>query len=130
MAEHPNVEAARASLEALAKGDVETMSAGIAPDAVWHVPGSNQWSGDFTGKDTIMGRFARMSEQGYRISLDEIHDIVGGDDHVVALVRVSAQGPSGSASTNSVWVMHVRDGMATEFWGHNVDQEAVDRVLG
>ena len=130
MADHPNVEAARASLEALMKGDVETMAAGIAEDATWHVPGSNQWSGDFSGREAIVGRFGRMAERGYGITLDQIHDVVGGDDHVIALVRITAKGPSDSASTNSIWVMHVRDGTATEFWGTNDDQAAIDRVMG
>ncbi|MDH4111247.1 MAG: nuclear transport factor 2 family protein [Actinomycetota bacterium] len=129
MADHPNVEMARSSLEAMMKGDLESMAAGIADDATWHVPGSNQWSGDYRGKPEIVGRFARMAEQGYRVSLDEIHDILGNDEHVMAMVRISATGPSGSASTDSVWVMHVRDGKATEFWGHNDDQGALDRVM-
>ena len=70
-----------------------------------------------------------MADQGYRFSLDEIHDIVGGDDHVIALVRVTASGPSGNASSNSICVVPVDDGKVTEFWGYNVDQAAVDRVM-
>jgi ketosteroid isomerase-like protein len=130
MGDHPNVEAARAGLEALMKGDVETMAAGIAEDAIWHIPGSNQWSGDFSGREAIVGRFGRMAEGGYAFTLDEIHDVVGNEEHVISLVRVTAKGPSDSASTNSVWVMHVRDGEATEFWGYNDDQAAIDRVMG
>lgn len=130
MADHPNVEAARTSLEALMKGDVETMAAGIADDAVWHVPGSNRFAGDFVGRQAILDRFGQMAEAGFQIAVDEIHDIVGGDDHVVALVKLSVTGPSGSASTGGIWVMHVRDGMATEFWGMNQDQATFDTVLG
>lgn len=129
MADHPNVDIARASLAALMKGDVETMAAGIADDATWHVPGSHQWAGEYSGKAEIVGRFGRMAEQGYGFTLDEIHDIVGGDDHVIALVRVTARGPSESASTKGIWVMHVRDGKASEFWGYNEDQAAIDRVM-
>jgi hypothetical protein len=129
MAEHPNVEAARRSLEALMKGDLETMAAGIADDAVWHIPGSNQWSGEYTGKEAIVGRFARMADQGYSVTLDEIHDIVGNDEHVIALVKITAIGPSANASSSSVWTMHVRDGKATEFWAHTQDQAAIDRVM-
>lgn len=64
MADHANVEAARASPEAMMKGNLETMAGGITDDAAWHVPGANQWSGDYTGKPEIMGRSARMAEQG------------------------------------------------------------------
>ena len=129
MTDHPNVEAARTSLEGLMKGDVETMAAGIADNAVWHVPGSNRFAGDFVGKPAILARLGQMAEAEVQFTVDEIHDIVGGDDHVVALVRLSVTGPSRSASTGAIWVMHVRDGMATEFWGMNENQSAVDAVL-
>ncbi|MGZ8629640.1 MAG: nuclear transport factor 2 family protein [Actinomycetota bacterium] len=129
MADHPNVEAARTSLEAMMKGDIQTMAAGIADDATWHVPGSNQWSGEYSGKDAIVGRFGRMAERGYGFTLEEIHDIVGNDEHVISLVRVTATGPAETASTNSIWIMHVRDGKASEFWGYNEDQAAIDRVM-
>ncbi len=129
MADHPNVETARTSLEAMMKGDLDTMAAGIAEDAVWHVPGSNQWSGDYSGRADIVGRFGRMAEQGYRFSLDEIHDIVGNDEHVIALVHVTANGPAADASTSSIWIFHIRDGKATEFWARNEDQAAIDRVM-
>lgn len=129
MPDHPNVEAARTSIEALMKGDIETMGAGIADDAVWHVPGSHQWAGDRTGRPEIVGRFGLMAEKGYGFTVDEIHDVVGGDDHVIALVRVTARGPSESVSTNAIWIMHVRDGKSTEFWGYNEDQSGIDRVM-
>lgn len=130
MADHPNVEAARASLEAFMKGDVEGMAAGLADDAVWHIPGTHRFAGEYTGKDAILGRFQKMSEAGSRVSLDEIHDIVGGEDHVVALVQTSVSGPSGSASGNAVFVMHVRDGLLREFWALNDRQAEVDAAIG
>lgn len=126
--DHPNVETARASLEPLMTGDVETMAAGIAEDATWHILRSNQRAGGYSRREAIVGRFGRR-ERGYAFTLDEIRHVMGGDGHVVALVRVTAKSPSDSASTNRVWVMHVRDGKATEFWGSNDDQAAVDRVM-
>ncbi len=130
MAEHPNVESTRGALEAFMKGDVETMAGSIADDAVWHVPGSHRWAGDFTGKAAIMDRFQAMAEAGVRTGLEEIHDVVGNDEHAVALVTLSASGPGGSASQRSVFVFHVRDGKAVEFWGYNEDQARVDAAFG
>jgi hypothetical protein len=130
MADHPNVEGARTSLEALMKGDIETMAAGIADEAVWHIPGTNRWAGDFSGKPAIMGRLQQMIEAGIQTQIDEIHDIVGNEDHVVALVKVTLIAPSGSVSQRSAWIMHARDGKATEFWAHNADQAGIDTLLG
>jgi hypothetical protein len=129
MAEHPNVEATRAALEGFMKGDMETMAASIADDAVWHIPGSHRFGGTFEGRAAIMARFQEQAAAGFAVSLDEIHDIVGGDDHVVALVRTSVSGPGGSASGNAVFVFHVEGGKGKEFWAHNEHQAEIDRVF-
>ena len=130
MAEHPNVESARAGFEAFMKGDVETMAAGIADDAVWHIPGTNRFAGTFEGKPAILARFQAQAEAGVRVVFDEIHDIVGNDDHVVALLRTSLQAPGGSASGDAVFVMHVSAGRMTEAWVSNEHQAEIDRLIG
>jgi len=130
LADHPNAVAARVALEAFAKGDVDTLAAAIADDAVWHIPGSNRFAGDFTGRAGVLGRFEHMAEAGMRTSVDEIHDVVGGDEHVVALVKITVTSGDAMASAGSVWVMHVKDGMVHEFWGMNDNQAEIDRVLG
>jgi hypothetical protein len=130
MGDHPNTAAARAAIEAFAKGDVETMAASIADDATWHVPGSNRFSGAFEGRAGVLGRFQQMGEAGLQTSIDEIHDVVGGDEHVVALVKLTITAGDSSASANSVWVMHVKDGMLHDFWGVNDNQAEIDRVIG
>jgi ketosteroid isomerase-like protein len=43
--EHPSVERARKGYEALAAGDMDTVSGVFADDMVWHVPGGNLLSG-------------------------------------------------------------------------------------
>jgi uncharacterized protein len=130
MGEHPNVAAARTAITALMRGEVETLAGGIAEDAVWHVPGAHKLSGDLTGRERILGRGQEMAEAGARLVVEELHDIVGNDEHVVALVKTTTTGPGGSSTQNSVWVMHVRDGQATELWVHNWDQAAIDAVMG
>jgi uncharacterized protein len=129
MADHPNAEAARASIEAMMKGDMDGMAAGIADDAVWHVPGSHPFAGDFAGKAAIVGRFRVMAEAGVTFKVDEIHDVLANDEHVAAMVTVTLQAPSGSNTQTSVWIFHVRDGKATEFWARNEDQAALDALI-
>jgi hypothetical protein len=129
MEEHPNVAATRAAIEAFMKGDAETMMGAIADDAVWHVPGNNHLAGEFEGVPAIAKRFELMANEGIAIRPEEIHDIVGGEDHVVALVQVTGSKGANSFTGRSVWVFHVRDGKATEFWGYNEDQAAVDALI-
>lgn len=111
------------------KGDLEGMAAGIADDAVWHVPGSHRFAGDMTGKEAIVGRFQTMAEAGVTFTLDDIHDVVGNDEHVVALVSVTLNSPSGSESQTAVWIFHVENGKAKEFWARNEDQAAFDALM-
>lgn len=129
MAGHPNVEAARAALEAFRRGDSEALAASIAEDAVWHIPGSNRFSGSFEGRAAIMNRFQEQAAAGFNISIDEIHDMVGGEDHVVALVRTTASASGGSATGNTVFVFHVEGGRATEFWALSEHQAEIDRLF-
>lgn len=86
MSEHPNVAATRAGIEAFVKGDIATLTATIADDVVWHAPGTNPYAGTFTGKEETMARMGQLMQDGAHISFD-IHDVVGNDEHVVAMVE-------------------------------------------
>lgn len=129
MADHPNAATARAALEAFQSGDMARVAAAIAEDAVWHVPGSHKWAGEYRGRGDILGRFEKMAAEGVSQTQDDIHDVVGNDEHVVALVRMTLTAPGGSASTNSAFIYHVRDGQAVEFWAINDNQAAIDALL-
>jgi ketosteroid isomerase-like protein len=107
-----------------------TLAAWITKDAVWHVPGSHRLSGDLQGKDRILDRSREMAELGIRTSVDEVHDVLGDGEHVVALLTTTTTGPAGSSSQRVAWVVHARDGLATELWAHNWDQAAIDTVIG
>ncbi|MGQ0668237.1 MAG: nuclear transport factor 2 family protein [Actinomycetota bacterium] len=130
MVQHPNVEAARGALEAFIKGDVEAFAATVADDVVWHAPGSNPFSGDFQGKAETMARMGKLHDAGIQISFD-IHDVIGSDDHVAALVEFHLAGPDGRTyDGHQVQVYHVRDGKLSEVWAFNQDQAAFDAIVG
>lgn len=128
--EHRNVEVARSALEAFARGDLEAMAAAIAEDVEWHVPGVHRFAGEFRGREEVLGRFRRMAAADVRTSFDEIHDVVGNDEHVVALVNMRIETPTGSVPTRSVQVMHVRDGILVRFWSMDDRQDEIDHVIG
>ena len=125
MADHPNAEILRRGLEAFAKGDLATVNEVLADDVVWHVGGSSPLSGDYRGKEAVMGFFARLAEIAPpQVS---IHDVAANDEHAIALVEMSAAKPGGdSIQQRAVHVYHVRDGRATEAWFYNEDQAALD----
>jgi ketosteroid isomerase-like protein len=125
--EHPNVTLVRRGYAAFGEGDMAWMMENLAPDVVWHVPGANVQSGDKEGVEATIAFFGEtMQLTGGTFHLD-LHDVVGGDDHVVALVTVSGNRPDGRTLHNRVaQIFHARDGKATEVWAYSEDQGAVD----
>ena len=129
MAEHPNVQTARTGMEAFNKRDLEGFAATVHDDVVWHAPGKNKFSGDFVGKAATLQRFKDQAESGVSLEFVDIHDVVGGDEHVVALLTVRVTAPGGELTNPSVFVMHVRDGKLNEFWAMNENQAEIDKLL-
>lgn len=127
MAVHPNADVVRKGLKAFADRDMEAVGELLADDIVWHVPGNNPLSGDYKGKEEVFGFFAKLGElSGGSFKLD-VHDVVGNDEHVVALVRVSGSRPDGRTIQMRVaQTFHVRNGKAVEFWGMAEDQAQAD----
>lgn len=124
---HPNEELLRREFEALGAGDMDGVQALMADDIVWHFPGNSPISGTFTGKDAVMGWLAKNMELSGGTLRVEPHDILGNDEHGVALARVSGQ-REGKTPLNdpSVQVCHIKDGKITETWVNPQDQAASD----
>ena len=124
MEEHPNVTAARAMFEAFDTQDVESIRANMAEDVVWHM----------IGGETVVGlqALAEMmaaAEGDFRIET-EVHDIVGNDEHVIALVNATAIAGDQTFSYRTAEIAHVKDGKVTERWAFSDDTEAINRFFG
>lgn len=130
MSDHPNLERARTGYEAFAEGDMDTVSSVMADDIVWHVGGDNQLSGDYRGKEEVLGFFGRLMQETGGTFENEIHDLLANDEHGVAIVESSAKRNGKSISDNAVHVFHMRDGKMTEFWNVPTDQGAWDEFYG
>jgi uncharacterized protein len=128
--EHPNVTLVREGFEAFQKGDMEWMDRHLSEDVVWHVGGNSKWAGAYEGKAQVLDFFARQAQAMGQPPSPDIHDILGNDEHVVALGTASAAGPGGSsAEWKYVQVFHIEDGKATEVWGMAENDAAVDPFL-
>jgi hypothetical protein len=75
-----------------------------------------------------------MAKGGWGSWIQELlimeHDVLGTDDHVVALSHMSAVREGIPVSVNVVSVFQFRDGRQQERWFHPPDIVAWDRLLG
>jgi uncharacterized protein len=126
---HPNEELTRRGFDAFAKGDVDTLRELTDQDAVWHVPGRNQLSGDHRGVDAILGFFAKTMELTGGTFRIEVHDVVANDDHAVALFVSRGQREGRTYENRNVVVNHLRNGKLTETWLLSEDQYAADEFF-
>ncbi len=130
MSDHPNLEQAKKGYTAFAEGDMATVSSVLSDDIVWHVAGDNQLSGDYEGKEAVLGFFGRLMQETGGTFKNDIHDILVNDEHGVAIVESSASRNGKSIDTQAVHVFHMRDGLMTEFWNITNQQEAWDDFYG
>jgi uncharacterized protein len=125
-----NVVAVRSVLDALSRGDVEPLAELMAADIVWHAPGVHRFAGEFRGPQEVLDLMRRMAEGEVRTAFDEVHAVVGDDEHVVALVRATLTAPGGSVPTRSVVVFHFAGARIEEYWAMNDRQDEIDVVIG
>jgi len=130
MDQHPNAEIVRRAFDAFASGDLDALGETFTGDVVWHVPGTNRFSGRFAGRDVAMDRLRRMREAGVETTL-EVHDVVANDEHAVSLVHLHVRNAAGQRyDQQQVQVWHMRDGRCHEYWAMNQDQAVLDLLLG
>jgi ketosteroid isomerase-like protein len=127
MADHPNVAMVRESFDAMGRGDLAWLDEHMSDDIVWHVGGNSSAAGTTRGKDAVRQMMTPPGPDTLKIDL---HDIVGGDDHVVVLGTAVATGPTTGKSVeyNFVNVFHVADGKVTEVWGMAENDAEVDPI--
>ena len=127
MPEHPNAALLRKGYEAFNKGDMATLRELFSDDAVWHVPGNNQLSGEHRGRDAVFAMFARSAELSggtYRV---ELHDALANDEHAVGLSRAMASRQGKQLEAVAVETYHVSNGKITEAWSFAQDQRVTDQ---
>lgn len=126
MREHSNVALVRRWYQAFAQGDYPPVIAELlAEEAVWNLPGQHPLAGDHRGRDAVMAAIRRFD--GLRASFQlEVHDILGNDDHAVALLRATGTRPGKRYEALEIDVFHIQDGKITEVWSFSEDQRLTD----
>jgi len=123
--EHPNALAYRRTADAFRARDFAALEALFDPDVVWHIPGHNIRGGEVRGFEAVVALLTGLPA-GYTISE---HDVLGNDEHVVALSDMGVRRPDLELMTRVVHVFHFREGRQVERWFYPEDIETWDRAF-
>jgi ketosteroid isomerase-like protein len=124
---YPSEDLVREAFAALGRSDIDALQRQyFAADICWHYPGRSPLAGDYEGVVQVVelrGRLSDLSGGTHRI---ELHDVIGNDEHVVALQTTRAERAGKQLEVNIVHVFHVRDGKVVEVWSHHGDLHSSD----
>jgi ketosteroid isomerase-like protein len=109
-----DVDVVRRGFAAFSAGDMAALSGLLDENAVWHVPGSGSLSGTKQGRDEILSFFGELMTRSGGTLVVTLDDVVGGDNHTVALNRNQATRGANTLEQNAVIVFQLRDGRVSE----------------
>lgn len=125
MQEHPNAIRYREMSAAMNAGDMSGLDQAIADDVVWWEIGA---ATPVRGKQALMERMQAFAD--YNIA-GELHDVVANDDHLIALMSVTATKGDASLSYRTAEIHHVNEsGQVTERWAFSDDTQAIIDFFG
>ncbi|TRX10982.1 nuclear transport factor 2 family protein [Flavobacterium gawalongense] len=112
---------------ALSKGDIPTAFSHFNPDAKWHQPGNNKFSGTKTGLEAIGKMLGDMmgATQGTLVIKPAGAMMVNGN-FVSCPVRFSAKSGAKTVDMNGNDLYEVADGKIVQVWLFSEDQPAED----
>ncbi len=128
MSEHPNVALHRKAHAAFSRGDMDMLTQMIAEDTVWHSAGKSLISGDFRGREAVLGGFfAKLDEvSGGTAKFVEHQGYLGNGEHSVALFRFAATRSDKTSEFRVCEVIRWRSSQIVEEWLYYDDQYGWD----
>ena len=126
MADHPNAALVRSYLERQEMNDVEALSEMLTDDVEWHEIGRSE---AIHGKAALAERYLGAGAPEWRITGGEVHDVIGGDDHTVALLSANAEWGDKKLSYRVAEIYHIRDGKIAARWAMSDDTEAINNFF-
>ena len=128
---HPNTELARGATEAFTSGDIDALVGLFADDAVWHGAGSNRASGNFRGREAILGWLKGMRPaMGSRVSRVEMLDAVADDSFLMFFITLTLEQDGSETPLKVANAWRMADGKVVESWFLPEDVERWDDFVG
>ena len=124
--DHPNALKLKAAHDAFKAGDIEALFGMMTPDCAWHMPGHNALSGDFVGREAILGSFATLQAHVDAYWAWPL-DYFGSDDHVALVAQVKASRGSKRLDCLECLLWRIDGaGKLAEVWHMALDERAWD----
>lgn len=121
----------RRFFDAFSRADWETAGKCFTADAVWHVPGRSQMSGEYRGWTSIfndfLARTGPLTDGTFRTNLVEV---LTGDSMVVAYQHPTGQRDGRRLDVTACQVITFRDGLISTVRGHYFDLYQADEFWG
>jgi ketosteroid isomerase-like protein len=109
-------------------GDIQAATDGLSDDVEWHEIGR---ADAIHGKAALAERYGMGSDAPppYEIT-GEIHDVVGNDDHTIALLTAHATKAGKTLDYKVAEIYHVKDGKISARWAVSDDTAAINDFFG
>ena len=120
MSDHPNAARYRRLQDAMNAGDMFVMADSIADDIEWWEIGALE---PVCGKAALVERMQWFGD--YEITT-ELHDVIANDDHLIALLSVTATKGGETLDYRTAEIHHVNAaGQITQRWAFSDDTQAI-----
>jgi hypothetical protein len=128
--EHPNAALLRAFYDAFGAADRDRLARQLAPDMVWHFPGTSPISGDWAGVDGLLGGIravAMAMGQGHN-SFELLH-VTAGEGFAITVHRDTYVGEGNHLDLRYVLYCRIVDDRIAEVFEIPFDQAENDRYF-
>ena len=123
---HPNATLVYRLYEAFDRRDLPAITAPIADDAVWHVPGSTPISGGHRGHAAIFEYFRLLGELSDRTFHAKLVDVLASDTQAVAVATATGRRDNQAYEGRYLLLMRIRNRQIVEAQLFNEDQAAFE----
>jgi ketosteroid isomerase-like protein len=109
-AEHPNAALVRRVFAAFGN-DAMAISAALARDIVWRVPGHTVMSGEYRGRRDVVEFLSRTSTETGGTYRSRLHTVFADDDWAVAIYRATGSRNGIDLDVDQALVIGISDGL-------------------
>ncbi|HEY3213419.1 MAG TPA: nuclear transport factor 2 family protein [Actinomycetota bacterium] len=125
---HPNERLLRREYDARAQRDDASLAALLTEAVVWHVPGRSAISGEYRGKDEVMGYVRRRRDLTADTFEITVHDVLANDEHGLVIASGRAKRGGKAVAWRAHGLYRFEDGKIAECWLLPEDQTVFDEI--